>query len=62
MDRRVALKTQLAMWRLIEQQAALRSQLQGVQAEISSLPDRSYRRFTRNCWRMRQDAVKQVQR
>ena len=48
------------MWRLIEQQAALRQQLQGVQSDIANLPDRSYRRFTRSCWRMRQDTLKQV--
>lgn len=41
-------------------QAQLRSRIESVQADIHGLPDRTYRKFVRNCARERFDQAKQV--
>ena len=60
MEARTAATTQLLMWQLYETQARMRQAIDEQQTQILGLQDRAYRKFTRNCWRMRQDAAKQV--
>lgn len=51
---------QLLMWQLYGAQGQLRGLIDREQADIAALQDRNYRRFTRNCWKIRQDAARQV--
>ena len=59
-DERTGAMLQMLMWRLYEPQGQMRRLVDAQQTEIMSLQDKAYRRFTRNCWKMRQDAAKQV--
>ena len=59
-EARTAATTQLLMWQLYETQARMRQAIDDQQCQIHGLQERVYRKFTRNCWRMRQDQAKQV--
>ena len=57
---RAALVLRLKRLRALDAQARLRAAVEREQQDIMNMPDRSYRKFARQCWRQRMESARAV--
>lgn len=57
---KAALMLRLKRLRAMDAQARLRAVVEREQQDIMNMPDRSYRKFARQCWRQRMESARAV--